>query len=139
VATEITYIVEYPCPHCGALLEARSSQIYGWLRCPRCGRAGLPPEHMRVPRNPAREPLGDDVLIIGPEPADKRKSAARGPGGVRRMTSASALFLSLLIVLLALLEQDRITAGLFTLVALVCLVVSLVPVSGTKTGAGGQG
>ena len=105
---------------------AQWRQAYGWLRCPRCGRAGLPPEHMRVPRPPAP---GEDVLIIGPERPDR---SARGrssfrPGSFRRIASATMLFLSLLIALFSLLEQDRIGAWVFTGIALVCLAFLVVP------------
>jgi DNA-directed RNA polymerase subunit RPC12/RpoP len=129
VATEMMFIVEYRCPRCDAALEARSSQSYGWLRCPRCGRASLPPEHMRSPRPQARWPPGEDVLIIGPE--QPGRSPANRPssrhGNFRRIAGATALFLSLLISLLSLLDQDRISATIFALIALACLAISVYP------------
>ena len=125
---EITYIVEYQCPTCGAALEARSSETYGWLRCPSCGRASLPPEHMQVPRPRHREPLGNDVLVIGPN----RSGASGGrsgfrPGSVRRIVASTALFLSLFLALLAWLEQERVVVRLFGLIALGCLVCAVLP------------
>jgi DNA-directed RNA polymerase subunit RPC12/RpoP len=125
----MTFIVEYRCPRCDAALEARSSQSYGWLRCPRCGRASLPPEHMRAPRPSVRSPLGDDVLIIGPERPRGSASdrASFRPGSFRRIAGATALFLSLLIALLSLLEQDRIGALAFFFIALISLAVSVYP------------
>jgi DNA-directed RNA polymerase subunit RPC12/RpoP len=125
---EITFIVEYQCPACGAALEARSSETYGWLRCPRCGRASLPPEHMQAPRPRRREPLGDDVLVIGPDHSQTAagRSAFR-PGSVRRIAASTALFLSLFIALLAWLEQGRAVAWLFSVIALACLVCVLFP------------
>jgi DNA-directed RNA polymerase subunit RPC12/RpoP len=133
VATEITFIVEYRCPRCGAALEARSSEAYGWLRCPQCGRASLPPEHMRTPRPSVRLPLDEDVLIIGLDrPGASASASAIGrasshPGSFRRILGASALFLSLLIALLALLEHDQPVAVVFSLVAMVCLAISVYP------------
>jgi hypothetical protein len=129
VAGEITFIVEYRCPRCGAPLEARSSETYGWLRCPRCGRAGLPPEHMRAPRPRAREPLGDDFLIIAADHARTPEAgrAAFRRGSFRRITAASALFLSLFLALLARLEQDRATAWTFSVIAVFCLGLILYP------------
>src|SRR3954468_22641240 len=66
---DITFIVAYRCPRCHAALEARTSESQTWLRCPKCGRASLPPEHMREPRRSTDAP-GDDVLVIGPLPDD---------------------------------------------------------------------
>jgi DNA-directed RNA polymerase subunit RPC12/RpoP len=125
----MTFIVEYRCPRCDAALEARSSQDYGWLRCPRCGRASLPPEHMHAPRPRARVPLGADVLIIGPERpgASATGRSSFRPGSFRRIAGATALFLSLLIALLSVLEEDRIGALVFTLIALACLAFSVYP------------
>ncbi len=37
-------IVTYSCPHCRAQLEAQFDGWDGWMRCPACGRASLPPE-----------------------------------------------------------------------------------------------
>lgn len=134
MATEMTFIVEYRCPRCDAALEARSSEAFGWLRCPNCGRASLPPEHMRPPRaRPRARPSGssgDDVVIIGPDPpgADATARSPFRPGSFRRIAGASALFLSLLIALLSLLEQDRIGAMAFTVIAVACLAFSVYPV-----------
>jgi hypothetical protein len=129
VATEITFIVDYHCPRCDAALEARSSQSSGWLRCPRCGRAGLPPEHMRAPRPRAHASLGDDVLIIGPVPPDASATGRSSfrPGSFRRIACASALFLSLLIALLSLLEHDETGAWVFALIALAFLAFTVYP------------
>jgi DNA-directed RNA polymerase subunit RPC12/RpoP len=129
VATEMMFIVEYRCPRCDAALEARSSQSYGWLRCPRCGRASLPPEHMRARRPSGRIPLGDDVLIIGPERpgASAAARASFRPGSFRRIACASALFLSLLIALLSLLEHDETGAWVFALIALAFLAFTVYP------------
>ena len=127
----MTFIVEYRCPRCGAALEARSSQAYGWLRCPQCGRASLPPEHMRTPRPSVRLPLDEDVLIIGPDRPGASASAigraSSHPGSFRRIAGASALFLSLLIALLGLLEHDQSVAVVFSLVAMVCLAIAVYP------------
>jgi cell division protein FtsW (lipid II flippase) len=74
-------------------------------------------------------PPGDDVLIIGPgrpgASASGRPSSR--PGSFRRIAGATALFLSLLIALLSLLERDHIVAIVFVFIALACLVVSIYP------------
>jgi DNA-directed RNA polymerase subunit RPC12/RpoP len=128
-ASEITYIVEYRCPRCGAALEARSSQAYGWLRCPRCGRAALPPEFTGARRPRARGPLGDDFLIIGPEPRGDSGGLQRAfrAGSVRRITGVSAFFLLLLLALFAWLERGHLAAFFFTAVALCSLAFAVYP------------
>jgi hypothetical protein len=84
---------------------------------------------MRAPRPPIA--LDEDVLVIGPDRSLDRGATAAGapfrPGSFRRIAGASALFLSLLIALLSLLEQDRASAGIFTLIALACLALTLYP------------
>ena len=77
VEPEITFIVTYRCPSCHAALEARTGEAHTWLRCPECGRASLPPEHMRT--IPRVRPLPDeDILVIGPE-AGRPRGVNSGP------------------------------------------------------------
>jgi DNA-directed RNA polymerase subunit RPC12/RpoP len=120
LATEsaITPNVKYHCPRCHAALEARSSQVNGWIRCARCGRAGLPPESLRKPRTEVGRRHDARAL---------EQSALR-PAHVRRITGVSAMFMALLVALLALLEQSRLGASVFTLIALACLAFSIYPV-----------
>jgi hypothetical protein len=116
-------IVAYPCPHCHAPLVARSEQTYGWLRCPRCGRPGLPPEPEPEPERASQFESGE--LPGGDEPAGGR-SRLRG-GLVRRVSAASALFLSLLNALFAVLANDRPGASFFGVIALGCLALAVYP------------
>ena len=127
---EITFIVEYDCVRCGARLEAKSSQADGWLRCPQCGRAGLPPPYMKVPRPRARAPLGDDVLVIGPLPpgALRPGRSGFGRGSVRRISGALALFFLLLTAYFVLLDKFSLGARIFGLITLVCMVLAVLPV-----------
>jgi hypothetical protein len=129
IEDEITFIVEYDCVRCGARLEARSSQADGWLRCPQCGRAGLPPPYTRVPRPRTRAPLGDDVLVIGPGPpgAARPGRSGLGPGSVRRISGAAGLFALLLTAYFALLDQFSLGAWVFGLLTLACLVFAVIP------------
>jgi hypothetical protein len=129
---EITFIVGYPCPNCRATLEARSGDAYGWLRCPKCGRASLPPEHMR--ETPAeRPPLGDDVLVIGPSPEDRRVATVGAsphrsrafPGGFRRIAVATGLIISLTFVVISVLDGNVLNAMIFGVVGLVLFGVLL--------------
>ncbi len=129
---EITSIVGYPCPRCRAMLEARSGDAYGWLRCPKCGRASLPPEHMREPP-PERPPLGDDVLVIGPSVEDRRdapigaspRRSRAFPGGVRRIVVAAGLIVSLTLLVVSVLDENALNAMIFGVVGLVLFGVLL--------------
>ena len=122
----ITFIVGYPCPRCHAMLEARSSDAYGWLRCPRCGRASLPPEHMRMPPR-EMPPPPEDVLVIGPSPeypgmspvhSNSRRSP-RPSGGVRRLVVATGLILSLTLLVISFLDENALNAMIFGVITLV--------------------
>jgi hypothetical protein len=52
---EIT-ITRYSCPHCHGPLETDQARWHGWVRCPKCGRPGLPPTAILLDRRsrPAR-------------------------------------------------------------------------------------
>jgi len=41
---QLDVFVTYRCPRCQAELEAPAGPLDGWRRCPRCGRASLPPD-----------------------------------------------------------------------------------------------
>jgi hypothetical protein len=138
VEPEITFIVAYQCPACRAALEARSGLAQGWVRCPKCGRASLPPEHMRtVPRAgavtaPAGE--GDDVLYIGPgsgaralNPVD---SAAPAPASIsgRSVFFGAGFVLSLFLALVSILDRNTINAGVFGFLALLMLALWSIPI-----------
>ena len=132
---DITFIVGYPCPRCHAMLEARSGDTCGWLRCPECGRASLPPEHMRTspPRRPP--PKGGDVLFIGPSPEieagagpsgmtpafrrPRRSRHRRHPGGVARVAMATALILSLTGLVTSLLDRNALGAAILGFITLI--------------------
>ena len=131
VNPEIIFIVTYPRPRCLTALEARTGAARGWLRCPSCGRASLPPDHMRTtPRFPPATP-GEDVLVIGPSADDRlaRRGAASPfrsrSGWARRIALGSLMFLSLIRLFFAVLDQnggDMVLYGLATLVSLTLFV-----------------
>ena len=50
VSTQLEETVTYSCPQCKAQLEAPPGSWDGWVRCPACARAFLPPETERLPR-----------------------------------------------------------------------------------------
>ena len=129
----ITFLVAYRCPQCRAELEARSGLAQGWVRCPKCGRASLPPEHMRAA--PAARPTagGDDILVIGPEPELR---PLRRPGSVspeptsdfaRSILFRLGLILAVILALVSLLDRNQANAAFFGFLALLILVFWAIP------------
>jgi predicted Zn finger-like uncharacterized protein len=137
VEPEITFIVAYQCPACRAALEAKSGLAQGWVRCPKCGRASLPPEHMRaVPRARATtEPAGegDDVLFIGPDPGPRTlnpiDSGSPAPVSIsgRSVLFGAGFVISLFLALVSILDQNTINAGIFGFLALLMLALWSIP------------
>ena len=125
---EITYIVTYRCPRCQAKLEARTSESHTWVRCPKCGRANLPPEHS-YRRRTVRPPLGDDVLVIGPSPDFPGSNHAPAPrldhhtGSVRRISLAVGILVSLTLLAMAFLDQNMINVAIFGFSTIVLFVI----------------
>lgn len=120
---EITFIVTYRCPRCDAALEARTRESHTWLRCPRCGRASLPPEHMRTPPPPVA--LDDDVLVIGSAPDDVAapRAGRRHPGGTRRISLAAGILISLTMLMISFVDGNTVNVGIFGVVTLVLFAI----------------
>ncbi|SIO44593.1 hypothetical protein SAMN05444166_4790 [Singulisphaera sp. GP187] len=128
--SEITYIVAYRCPNCQAALEARTSEAQTWLRCPKCGRANLPPELVRTPRVDPILP-GDDVLVIGPATdAPGLDTGEQGgyhrtyPGAVRRVALAILLLSSVSSVATAFLTGNFMKVAIFGVITIFLLVIT---------------
>jgi hypothetical protein len=145
--SEITFVVSYSCPRCGAALEARTGRVAPWLKCPKCQRASLPPEHTFRPRVETFA-VTDDVLVIGPETEPERPSlssvaAARAtvqsfhpapgsfgegdPVSIRRVVLTTVLFLSVMMLLFAYLAQNTMGTSIASASALICLVLLILP------------
>jgi hypothetical protein len=117
VALEIEFIDTYSCPHCRAELETGFDRWQGWLRCPACGLAGLPPEPVRLPsieRVVARATVGDDVFVI-PDASDRsgigQRHAPTAPSSGSGLTPArlvirTGFFVSLALAFLAFLNHQ---------------------------------
>ncbi|WP_406697644.1 transposase [Singulisphaera sp. Ch08] len=126
--SEITYIVAYRCPNCQAALEARSSEAQTWLRCPKCGRASLPPELVRTPHVDPILP-GDDVLVIGPaahaaglDSGEPRPSPAYS-GAVRRVLLVVGILAAFMMLMTSFVERDFMNVAIYGVVAIVLLVI----------------
>ena len=126
--SEITYIVAYRCPNCQAALEARTSEASTWLRCPKCGRASLPPELVRTPRVDPILP-GDDVLVIGAaadapglDSGGSEPSRAH-PGAIRRVLLAVGILGSLMMLITAFTEGDFVNVAIYGVIAIVLFAI----------------
>ena len=60
MSSEVVPTTTYSCPNCHVALDAPAGAWDGWLRCPSCGRASLPPE-------PARAYIGRAAQVSGHE------------------------------------------------------------------------
>lgn len=114
-SSEIAFIVSYRCPRCQAALEATTSRLAEWLRCPKCGRASLPPDVL--PRRPVVQPLDEDTLIIGPEfgvdaSSDSRSGKGQHGISVRRILLGVGILTALSGLIFGLLEQNAMRVGI---------------------------
>lgn len=77
MTTEQPMTLKYPCPGCAVDLSTHFDLAESWQKCPRCGRASLPP-HLK----PKPTPLTPVVLAKAkskPQPDSKPKSAVASP------------------------------------------------------------
>jgi hypothetical protein len=78
MSTEIDFSETYTCPHCRADLAYASKGWSGWLRCPVCGLASLPPEpesHNVPVRHRAGPVAPADILEIRDPDGDAQTNA----------------------------------------------------------------
>ena len=138
--SDIIFVVAYRCPRCQAALEGRADRAHSWLRCPKCGRASLPPEHaVRPVPVPERLAPGEDVLVIGPSPEPRpmtpvavapwpeRPRPAARPRNGWRMVYATVLFVSMTMLLFSYLDRNTLGSSVFSALALLALVLLALP------------
>lgn len=150
--TEIAALVSYRCDCCQATLQAPVPRSTAWLRCPFCGKGGLPPEPASRKwsmASPIKE--REDALVIGPprelspmtpvavaggnpvgasrvadQPALGWPDHDEGTGNGARVAFASVLFIALTLLLFASLDQSFIGTSITGAVAVVSLLLLLV-------------
>jgi hypothetical protein len=125
VDSDITFIVTYRCPTCQAALEARTSEAHTWLRCPKCGRASLPPEYVRTPP-PRRHAPGEDILVIGPDAVDPRRAVSESAhsGSGRRIAMAVGMLISVGMLIVSFLDGNPTNVGIFGVTTIVLLAIA---------------
>lgn len=116
-------VVSYRCPRCDAALEARTSEADSWLRCPRCGRASLPPDtSLTPPPLPSSPPLSDDALLGG-FPAGSLTPRRSSPVSGWRVFVGLAFLSSLSMLTLQFMDGNAVNVGIFGITTLVLLVL----------------
>lgn len=128
---EITYLVVYDCPHCRASLQARMRETDAWLRCPACGRGGLPPREALVRQPPPPLDPRDDLIIIPDDvelPPMTSVGVAAFPGDAPversrtgRIVSATGLFVAIVFLTFSAIDRSVNGMALFGILAVVCL------------------
>jgi|GEM_PF-2956795 len=140
-ASGIEFVVSYACPYCGVVLEGKVGRADAWLRCPGCGRASRPPDHAVSPEPPQPRPetAGDPLVIRGePEPVPVTQEGVAAataypldpdaePTSPVRVAFAAALFVSIVLLVFAFLEQSRTAAACFAVAAVVFLLLLAQP------------
>ncbi|MHB1558703.1 MAG: hypothetical protein ACYC61_14690 [Isosphaeraceae bacterium] len=139
--TDIAYFVTYACPGCGLELEVEPTGWRGWWKCPKCGTPALPPEaflgHPSVRRR-VRDAAGDEILVIEDEALapTRRRPPAQDPAALippppspmlsaLRLIFGTGLIISLLLVLIAFLDDNSRILGIAGSVALICFLLLL--------------
>jgi len=133
VTSEIAFIDTYACPRCGTELETPPGYGSMWLLCPRCGRAGLPPESSATAVRPVRPAAYEPgVLVIGPADNEPLAPArTKRPLSVWRVVLLTALLIALFALVGALVEQQTFVAAISGFATLVFLGLLTYP---TKPG-----
>ncbi len=125
-------VVAYPCTTCRAPLRFDWMQWRGWVRCPRCGVASLPPEPLEFDTD--RDHGDASETGRGPEPSPDHigDSATRSapvnesqPGSYRGLLIAG-LILRLFLALIAFLDGMSTADWIFRVIAVILAVLLFV-------------
>ena len=118
----------YPCPGCGTELEARHGGWQGWLRCPVCGVPALPPEfllgHPTTRRRVEGTPQDSDVIVIDATAetapvSDPAPLTVSSPVSALRLIFLTGLILSLFLLLVFYMEQNKQTTAIFGFLSII--------------------
>jgi hypothetical protein len=127
-SSEITYFVTYLCPGCATELEARHGGWQGWLRCPVCGVPALPPEfllgHPQTWRRVEGAHQEHDIMVIdaaaeAPGMLAPAPRSASAPVSALRLIFLTGLILSLFLLLVFYMEQNKQTTAIFGFLSII--------------------
>jgi hypothetical protein len=137
--------LKYACPHCRAGLESRVRAWQGWLRCPSCGKASLPPEPaVPAPQVSSWPNLPEDRLDSALSTApDENPSAPDGPavigagrslmGSPARLIFVTGFGVSLFMLLIEFLENQISGMAIFGFLSMVFFLLLLRTTSGSSS------
>jgi hypothetical protein len=135
MSSEIVFIDSYSCPRCRAQLATQYDVWDGWLKCPTCGLASLPPEPQRVrtPRQPSasmRAPGDGPAINESPELFMDPDYVAPGvpiPAHISpaRLVFRTGLLVSLGLMLIFFLDQNTTNTAIFGFLAVVFFILLL--------------
>ncbi len=135
VSLENLALAIYSCPNCRAELEADVNAWDGWLRCPACGRASLPPEPIGLPRDdqsPAAASTTNGVPEITFAPvADGAVEFPKVAAGrmahtsLPRLIFTTGLVLCLLLTLVSFIDVKPMRLGIFGFLSMVFFMLLL--------------
>jgi hypothetical protein len=129
----------YPCPHCRALIGIGPERWRGWVLCPECGRAGLPPEAaVRYPAFGHRVEGSSPTHLTGspnsqnsavspaPVPVPSATLAPRpAPSNASRVIASTGLIVSLFLLLVAYLDRSSQSSAIFGFLTVVFFLLLL--------------
>ena len=129
VDPEIARFVTYACPRCDEMLESLTDDWRDWLKCPSCGKAGRPPIDRQM-----QDAIHEDILYIGTFAAGPGSSNGHGAvagyphrgrstNHTKRVILGGGFFLSVVLTLVSVVQQNAGQAGILGLVALFLLIL----------------
>ena len=132
--SEIASTVTYPCPRCKTELQADPEGWQGWLRCPICGVPSPPPKRpvrlsVRIRRKSGTEAGALTATMDEPDgvPSANRVQLAEPPSHTNplRLIFLTGLTLSVFLLLIAYIDQNRQTTAIFGFLSIVFFVLLL--------------
>ena len=141
MATETLIYPRYSCPHCGVSLEARIDRWQGWVSCPSCGGAGLPPERVRIRtrerrRHESSGQLPPEAKAIERNhglsheptawvPASPPRQPSSPASSAPRLIASTGLFVSAFLMLVAYLDRSTHNLAIFGCLTVISLLALL--------------
>ena len=129
----------YHCPHCRALLVLGRERWQGWVRCPECGRPGLPPERLAAhaapkrraePRSPINRQdatsLEEPGAMTTPSKVLSPPLAPRSsPSSASRVIVSTGLIVSIFLLLVAYLDRSSQSSAIFGFLTVIFFLLLL--------------